>query len=79
MRYGWDDRNSIPGWGRYFFLRHCFQIGSGAHPASCPRDTGVLSPEVKRPKYEADSSSPSTAEVKNTWSYTSTPPYVFKV
>jgi hypothetical protein len=32
---------------------------------------------VKRPGREADHSSPSTAEVKNPWSYNSPPPYVF--
>jgi hypothetical protein len=36
--------------------------------------TGALSPEVKRPGREAEHSGPSTAEVKNVWSYTSTPP-----
>jgi hypothetical protein len=30
---------------------------------------------VKRPVREADHSSPFNAEVKNAWSYTSTPPY----
>jgi len=30
---------------------------------------------VKRPGREADHSSPSNAEVKNAWSYTSTPQY----
>jgi hypothetical protein len=32
---------------------------------------------VKRPGREADTSPPSSAEVKNAWSYTSTPLYVF--
>jgi hypothetical protein len=32
---------------------------------------------VKRPGREADHSRPSSAEVKNAWSYTSTPQYVF--
>jgi hypothetical protein len=31
-------------------------------------------PGVKRPRREADHSSPSSAEVKNAWTYTSTPP-----
>jgi hypothetical protein len=35
---------------------------------------GALSLGVKRPGREADHSAPSSAEVKNTWSYTSTPP-----
>jgi len=32
---------------------------------------------LKRPKCEADHSPPSSAEVKNSWSYTYTFPYVF--
>jgi hypothetical protein len=39
-------------------------------------ELGALSPRVKRPAREADHSPPSSAEVKNAWSYTSTP-YVF--
>jgi hypothetical protein len=35
---------------------------------------GALSLGVKRPGSEADHSPPSSAEVKNAWSYTSTPP-----
>jgi hypothetical protein len=38
---------------------------------------GALSLRVKRPEREADHSPQSSAEVKNTWSYISTPPYVF--
>jgi len=38
---------------------------------------GSLFLEVKRPGREADRSSPSGAEVKNAWKYTSTPQYVF--
>jgi len=37
----------------------------------------ALKPGVKRPGREADHSPPSSAEVKNAWSCTSTPPYVF--
>jgi hypothetical protein len=37
----------------------------------------ALSLGVKWPKGEADHSPPSSAEVKNTWSYTFTPQYVF--
>jgi hypothetical protein len=44
----------------------CVQTGSGAHPASCPMGTRVLSPEVKaRPGRDADHSPPSSAEVEN--------------
>jgi hypothetical protein len=38
---------------------------------------GALSLGVKRPGREADHSSPSSAEVNNAWSYTSTLQYVF--
>jgi hypothetical protein len=38
---------------------------------------GALFLEVKQPGCEADHSPPFSAEVKNTWSYTSTPQYVF--
>jgi hypothetical protein len=34
-------------------------------------------PGVRRPGHEADHSPPASAQVKNTWIYTSTPPYVF--
>jgi hypothetical protein len=39
--------------------------------------SGALSLGVKRSGHEADHSPPSSAEVKNSWSYTSTPQYVF--
>jgi hypothetical protein len=38
---------------------------------------GALSLGVKRPGREADHSPPTRAEIKKTWVYTSTPPYVF--
>jgi hypothetical protein len=38
---------------------------------------GVIFPGVKWPGREAGHSPPSSAEVKNAWSYTSIPPYVF--
>jgi hypothetical protein len=47
------------------------QTGSGAHPAWVP---GTLTLGVKRPGSEADHSPPSSAEVKNAWSYTTIPP-----
>jgi hypothetical protein len=39
----------------------------------------ALSPGVKRSGREADHSPPTSAEVKKTWLYISTPPYVFMV
>jgi hypothetical protein len=38
---------------------------------------GALSPGIKRQGSEADHSPPTSADVKITWIYTSTPPYVF--
>jgi hypothetical protein len=38
---------------------------------------GALSSGVKRSGREVDHSPPTSAEVKNIWIYTSTPPYVF--
>jgi len=35
---------------------------------------GVISTGVKRPRREANYSPPSSAEIKNVWIYTSTPP-----
>jgi len=40
---------------------------------------GALSPGVKQLEPEAEHSPPSSAKIKNEWSYTSTPPYVFMV
>jgi hypothetical protein len=53
---------------------HRVQSGFGAYPVSCLMGTGAPSPRVKRPGREADHSPPSSAEVKNAWSYTSIPP-----
>jgi hypothetical protein len=38
---------------------------------------GDFPPELKRPGREADHSPPTSVQVKKTWTYTSTPPYVF--
>jgi hypothetical protein len=42
-------------------------------------EPGALSLVAKRPERESDHSPPSSAEVKNAWSYTSTPQRVFMV
>jgi hypothetical protein len=67
---GFDSR-----WGLGIFL---FTTASGTvlGPTQPPIQwvPGVLSLGVKRPGPEADHSPPSSAEVKNKWSYTSTPP-----
>jgi hypothetical protein len=60
-----------------FPLCHRVQTGSGAHPASYPVGTRGSFPSGKWPGCEADHSPPSSAEVNNAWSYTSTPQYAF--
>jgi hypothetical protein len=56
------------GQGRdFFFLRHCLHTGSVVHPASYS-----LTRRGKATGLEAYHSSPPSAEIKNTWSYTST-------
>jgi hypothetical protein len=79
LGYGLNDRGSrvrFPAGDGNFSLHHrCVQNGSGAHPASYPMGTRGLFPlGIKRPGREADHSTPSSVEVKNAWSYTSTPP-----
>jgi hypothetical protein len=59
------------------FLFSSPPLRSGSHPAPYPRSTRALSPGTKRPGRESYHSPPSSVEVKNTWSYTFTPPHVF--
>jgi hypothetical protein len=73
------ERSSIPTRGNEMVssLHHRGQAGSGAHPASyiiCA--WGFLLGE-KRLGRETNYSPPSSAEVKNAWSYTPNPQYVF--
>jgi hypothetical protein len=77
LGYGLDDRGSrarFPAGAGNFSLHHRFQNGSGAHPASYPMSTRDSFPGVKRQGREADHSPPSSAEVKNAWSYISISP-----
>jgi hypothetical protein len=77
LGYGFDDRGSrvrFPAEAGNFSLHHRVQNGSGAHPASYPMGARGSFPGVKRPGREADHSPPTSAEVKNVLSYTSTPP-----
>jgi hypothetical protein len=57
-------------WGEIFVH---VQTGPGAYPASCTMGIGSF-PRVKRPRRGADNPPPSSTEVTNEWSYTSTPP-----
>jgi len=58
----------------FSMFHHRVHTGSGAHSASYPMVTGALSLAIKRPWREAYRSPASSADVKNAWSYTSTPP-----
>jgi hypothetical protein len=67
--YGLDDRAigvRSPTRAEDFSSNLCVQTGSGAHPASCPMDTGGPFPGGKaRPGRDADHSPLSSAEVVN--------------
>jgi hypothetical protein len=60
-----------------------FLFTTASRPALGPTQSikwvrgGDPSPGIKRPEHEANHSPPFSAEVKNGWSFTSTPPYVF--
>jgi hypothetical protein len=63
--------------GEDFSPFHVFRTGIEAHPASYPIGTGCSFPGVKGLGLEADHSPATSAEVKKTWIYTSTPAYAF--
>jgi hypothetical protein len=74
LGYGLDERGSIPGRERrgIFSPRRYVQTGSGTHSASSTLlYLGLLSPGVKRLGREANHSAPSSAELKDAWSYAS--------
>jgi hypothetical protein len=59
--------------GQELAVIHVVQTSSVAHPP------GAASSWVKLPGREADHSPTTAAEVKKTWIYTSSPPYIFMV
>jgi hypothetical protein len=65
--------------GQEFLLLHIVQTSSAAHLVYYPMGTLGYFPMVKRQGSEADHSPPTSAEVKKTWIYTSTPPYILMV
>jgi hypothetical protein len=79
QRYGLDDQGSIPGSVTDVIFLFATALKSVLGPTQPPIQwvPGVVSPGVKRLEHGADHSPPSSAEVKNTWHYTSTPHYVF--
>jgi hypothetical protein len=67
------NRGSIPGKDKRFSLLYIVHTNSGAHLASYTVGTGCCFPGSKAARCEADHVPSSSAEVKNTWSYTSIP------
>jgi hypothetical protein len=79
--YGLDDRGSTPGRDRDSLSSppHLDRLWRPTHlPILWVRGGGLFS-GVGWLGREAEHSAPSGAEVKNAWSYTSTPQYVFMV
>jgi hypothetical protein len=72
-------RDPIPGRGKRFSLFKNVHSSPGANTTSYSMDVmdSFLRGKVSRAK--VDHSSPSSAEIKNAWSYTSIPSYVFLV
>jgi hypothetical protein len=79
--YGLDDREvgvRVPVESRIFsFPRHPDRPALGPTHPPIQWVPGALYPGVKRPGHIADHSPPTSAEVKETLIYTSTPPYAF--
>jgi hypothetical protein len=77
---GWTAEGSEysgPGRGKFFLFSTSSRPVLGPTQSSFQWLPRALSPGVTRPGREADHSPPTSAEFKNTWIYTSTPPHVF--
>jgi hypothetical protein len=76
---GWTTEVQFPGGAMMGFslLAAASRLFLGPTQPCIQRLPGAVSPFVKQPGREADHSPPSSAEVKNVWSYTSTPQHVF--
>jgi hypothetical protein len=58
-------------------MLHVVKTVSCAHPATSPMGTGGYFPRVKRQVRETHHPSPTSAEIKKSWAYISTPPHAF--
>jgi hypothetical protein len=76
LRAGWSGVRD-PAGAVNFSLHNRVQTGSGPTQSPIQWAAMTLSSMMKRPGREANHSPPSSVIVKNTWSYTSTLPYVF--
>jgi hypothetical protein len=72
-RPGFDSQQDL----EIFLFPTVSRTALGPTQPPVPWVPGALSLGVKRPGREANHSPPSSAEVKNVWTYTSTPPYAF--
>jgi len=76
--YGLDERGSIAGRGRDILLFATASRPALGSPSPLPhRYRGTFSSGVKRLVCEVDHAPPSSARIKDAWSYTSTPPSFF--
>jgi len=73
-RAGFDSRQRQ---GFISSLPRPYRYRSGAHLSPIQWVLGGSSLRIKRPDYEIDHLPPSSAEVKNAWGYTATPPIRF--
>jgi hypothetical protein len=67
----------VPVWGKIFLLSTSSRPVLGPTQPPIERIPRALSPGVKRPGLEIDHSLSGSAEVRNMWIHTFTPPYVF--
>jgi hypothetical protein len=67
----------VPAGARDFLFSTVSRPVLGPSQLPIQRAEKDLSPGVKRQRHEADHSPPTSADVKNTWIYTSIPPHVF--
>jgi len=77
---GWTTAESVlDSWEerQIFLLLQSIQTGCGAHPAFCPWVLEAVSLGLKQLGCEPEHSPLRSAEYKNVWRYTSTPPYAF--
>jgi len=73
-----EETFSIPSCGKRIFSSQKHpRTAVGRAPSRLQGIPGPLAPGVKRPGCRADCLPPSSAEIKNEWSHTSTPPNVF--
>jgi hypothetical protein len=82
LGHGLDDRGSrvrFPAGAGNFLFTTAFRTALGPNQPPIQWVPGALSLGIKWPGREADHSPPSSAEVKNSWTYTSTPQYAFMV